>query len=459
MNLYSRTVSPIFRETIKNLCPQLGENPAYWNFFYILHFGMREKKTGKVLIPRELIALCEGNKFLTNDKNYTAKKFLLAFKYDVNPTLEWSDWSYIDNKCRVVDHIEWSSEILQAVANERNEVWKTSGRVYVSDGEAWNEYRQQRIRELTYEETVRRMEFAEVEIAKKLLAYMNSLPVLTFSLLEKNMPHAKEIAKQQTSRDHQLDLLRQIEDEYKPFYKPTEKSVRIFPFSENICSLQRNVRKALVRGWTDFDLKSAQLAIAAKLWNLPDVMEYLEERNSIWNDLYKTFGLTKEQYPDAKDYFKEALYAVMYGATRGTVAEILSPLGKNAFYTFTSHYIIQITWNASREQLIQISRNGGMKDCFGRWLAVKKETSCRSILAQASQAMELLLLSGVVELAIQEKYTKSFKITLWQHDGFSVQFRRKAQQTYWIKRIMEAVTDRAEELGVPTSLEVTNLSL
>ncbi len=174
--------------------------------------------------------------------------------------------------------------------------------------------------------------------------------------------------------------------------------------------------------------------------------------------MYRIFGIDKKGNPQAKDYFKEALYAIMYGAAKTTVSLILSPLGEDALTTFKSHYVIQIMWNASREQLQKISQNGGMKDCFGRWLTRKKEMSCRSILAQVSQAMELLLLSGVVELAIQEKDTQSFKITLWQHDGFTIQFRRQTQKFYWIKRITEEVTDKVQELGVPTSLEVTDLT-
>lgn len=459
MSIRNKTVSPTFRTRIKELIPQLGENPAYWNLFGILMFGMREDETGKTLIPRELLAICEGNEYLVDDKNYVAKDFLLEFKLNVNATLEWSNWSYQDKRCRVVTIIEWSPEVLQAVQDERNKVWEGSGRVFLSDGVKWSEYRQRTIRVITYAEVMRRMEKAEVDTAKNLISYVNTLPVLTFNRLKKNLPYAEQVARQQSDADNQLDLLRAIEDEYKPFYQPTKHSIRIFPFSENICCLQRDVRKALIQGWTEFDLKSAQLAIAAKLWNLPEVSKYLEEGRSIWADLYTTFGIEKEKNPRAKDYFKEALYAVMYGASKTKVAQILSPLQQNAFDLFISNYIIRIMWNAREEQLKRINLNKGMEDCYGRWLELKKESSCRSILAQVSQAMELLLLSGVVELAIQEKHTQSFTITLWQHDGFAVQFRREAQKEYWQKRITEVVADKAQELGVPTTLEVTKLAI
>jgi hypothetical protein len=49
------------------------------------------------------------------------------------------------------------------------------------------------------------------------------------------------------------------------------------------------------------------------------------------------------------------------------------------------------------------------------------------------------------------KTTKDFQITLFQHDGFSVLFRR--EQEKWMERIEEVAEEKARSMDFPTGLE------
>lgn len=449
MIIINKTVSPVFRNILKRNFPALGENPAYWNFIGHLIFGLREPQTGYVKIPWELIAQCEGKYYMVENKNYRSIDFLIAFSQNVHH-FEWSDYSYEEGRCRVVKKCYWDAEVLEAIANERQELWKDTGRVYLSDGEPFTPYKQRKLRDLNYKEAMKQMSNAGILTARTLIEYMNNLPVRTFQEMMVNMPEAKQVALQQEDADNQLNLLRAVQDEYKPLYSPVEKSVRIYPFSENICYLQRNIRHSLTKGWTEFDLKSCQLAIASKLWGIPDVEQYLRAGNSIWTDLFIFFGI--EPSDKVKEIFKKSLYAMMYGAGQKRLKEILSPIGDNAFQRFVSHPIINAMWKARTKQFEKMSGQGGAVDCYGRFLSLK-EFSHRSILAQVAQSMEMQLLADVIDLAIQNKDKRTFKIVLWQHDGFSVQFAQKESKQYWKNMIISTAQQTIDELGIPTCLE------
>ena len=73
------------------------------------------------------------------------------------------------------------------------------------------------------------------------------------------------------------------------------------------------------------------------------------------------------------------------------------------------------------------------------------------MLAEEAQSIEFWLLEPVIDLA---KTTKNFIITLWQSDGFSVKFTDKSKEDRWTKRIQDVVLARANQLNVPTHLEL-----
>jgi hypothetical protein len=73
------------------------------------------------------------------------------------------------------------------------------------------------------------------------------------------------------------------------------------------------------------------------------------------------------------------------------------------------------------------------------------------VLAQLSQAREMQLLLPAIDFA--EHHANDVRIVLWEHDGFSVQFRRDAQRNDRTKRaLLKAVNDNCGKLGYATTL-------
>jgi hypothetical protein len=73
--------------------------------------------------------------------------------------------------------------------------------------------------------------------------------------------------------------------------------------------LPRELRQIALSGVVWIDLRAAQLAIAARLWDLPEIAGYLGTNQSVWQSFYCHL----EVDADAKPVLKRALYACVYG--------------------------------------------------------------------------------------------------------------------------------------------------
>lgn len=449
MQISDRTCSPKLRSLIQITYPNLGKNKAFWKFTGYLMFGTyRDEQTGKFLIPAELIARIEGQFNQWKSNNYIAEQFLEKYVNSIQP-FKWSKWNSEERLVRVVTELKWPQDIIDGMQAERQGLWKETGKVYFSDGSKFTSKKQRESRRTEKLNALELLNEAGCPEAKDLLDYINNLPSNAFYKILQNMPAALESVNKllPEKRDRQIDILNAVLDQSQPFYKPTKGSTRIFAFNENMLGLQKGVRRALTAGWSDFDLKSAQLAICAKTWNVRKAQKFLKEKGNIWSSLFEYFQIEKDE--DTKKVFKTALYAVMYGAGINKVKEILKPLGENSDKKFLSHPIIKSMWIARRKQLSQIRKDGGAFNCFGKFISTKHFTS-KSVLAQLAQAYELNLLYPVIKLA---KSDNRFQIVLWQHDGFSVHWLRKEDIPSVEFNLKHAVKERAVQLGINTELE------
>jgi hypothetical protein len=122
-----------------------------------------------------------------------------------------------------------------------------------------------------------------------------------------------------------------------------------------------------------------------------------------------------------------------------------------------NHHIIQALFKARSKRVSFIMSRGYIITAQGKQVFVsgkdkrEKLNKIRSMLAEEAQSIEFWLLEPVIDLA---KTTKNFIITLWQSDGFSVKFTDKSKEVRWTKRIQDVVLARANQLNVPTHLEL-----
>jgi hypothetical protein len=320
--------------------------------------------------------------------------------------------------------------------------------------------------------------------ARRLLEYLNQQPPHRFTRMLRHLPEAivfveamtmerkrqaaelsdparRQEALESAERVHmrQLSLLRAMRDQPQPFYKPTARSVRIFSLNESMLRLNRDVRDIVTQDWTYFDLRSAQLAIFAHAWRVPDVQAFLEQDRSIWAEL--AIYLRTDLDGNLKDACKHALYALIFGASRQTIAGAFCDEGypKVLARRFLQHPLVRAMLEARAAQHQRIRDAGGAENCFGQWIEIPLEWNGkrrrnvpneRSVLAQLAQAWELRLLVPAINLAAQ---TKQFTITAWLHDGFYVDFRDEMRAPQWEHRLVDAVNRQAQALDILTKLE------
>ncbi|MEH1955945.1 hypothetical protein [Nostoc sp.] len=469
-----KTVSLEFRNLIKDTFPGLGKNESYWRFMRYILFGRRDKVTGEPVIGQRAVAKAEGKlNILENSNAYCAAKFLEKFQNNVmsKDTFSWSGWSLKDNEARVAS-VRFPQKVIDAIESESYKLM-LEDRVYFETGRKFSKELQKVDRELIKQEAYTYFDFCAPE-AEDLFEYMNNLPVHNFSKVINNNFDAALLAayriKEPEKRRVQAEVLNTIRDVLQPFYIPSEKgnTVRIFPINYSIAMLQKNLRKIITKGWYEFDLASAQLAIAGKTWEIDEVQDFLRSGRKIWVELMNYYGIdalnlkenNEDEYEAIKKVLKDSLYSLMYGMTKGNLITFLNKglikFGiKDGGKKFLKYPLMATLFDARERRMAELSDCDSVETIFSKTLNIKgtgaaREKCIRGIMAQQAQAVELYLLLPVLDLA---KTTKDFVITLWQHDGFSVNFTDSSKTDRWINKINQVVADRADELGIITKLE------
>jgi len=450
--------------------PATQHNPAYFKLVCYLAFGRLSRNTGQVIIDYSRLARIEfGNKIgikRVQQLNYRALTFLEQFQRDVmtEETFNWLDYDFEEHRAREALVI-WSEEMIKAIEEEnqyRASTTKLTGLVYIDNGKKYSQASIKLARDMDLQMAQQQQRIATEE-QKPLLDYMHSLHIRHFSNIvnpSNLMAAFAEILKieKKASRDHQFNILCAIQEDLKPLYQPSKSgnTVRIFAYNESMLSLKKSIRKVLCKGWIEFDLASAQLAIVSQTWNIPYIKDYLNSGNKIWLDLCNHLNLPYTE--DIKANLKVALYALVYGKTVTKLKQLIKDtIGEQYVDLWLSHPIIKAILIARMIKIKQLLKDKQLTTIFGKTIHItgnnKTEINAkiRSALAEESQAVEYYLILPVLELA---QSTKDFVITLVQADGFSCSFTNKSKQQRWINRIITSVQQRADSLSIPTHLEM-----
>ena len=450
--------------------PSAKENPAYFKLLCYLAFGRLNKKTGQVIIDYSRLARIQfGNKIgikKVQQLNYRALTFLEEFQRDVmsEETFTWSDYDFDEHRAREAEVI-WSDTMIKAIEDEnlyRASTTKLNGLVYIDSGKKYSQASIKLARDMDLQMAQQQQRIATDE-QKPLLEYMHSLNIKHFSNIvnpSNLMAAFAEILKieKKTSRDHQFNILCAIQEDLKPLYQPSKNgnTVRIFALNDSMLSLKKSIKKVLCKGWFEFDLASAQLAIVSQTWNIPFIRDYLNSGNKIWKDLCSHLNLPYTE--DIKADLKVALYALVYGKTVTKLQQLIKEtIGEEYVDLWLTHPVIKAILAARKIKIEQLLKDRQLTTIFGKTIKItgKDRTEInakiRSALAEESQAVEYYLILPVLELA---QSTKDFVITLVQADGFSCSFTNKTKQQRWIDRILQSVQLRADSLSIPTHLEL-----
>ncbi len=466
-----RTVSRQFRELVQEELPGLGNNETYWRLFEWHIFGSRLKETGGVLASREILAEIEGKTAQLRNNRYTGLPFLESYRRDVAP-IEWSNYSVVDGKARVITNNALSERVLNAAQTElATPVKELYERVYLVSGAAYTVKRQQAARredqEAANTSAQARLVKADGREVRTLVEYLNTLPPARYTKMLSRLPEAYEVASTITKeerRERAYKGLRAFADQPQQFYAPSSarRSVRVFGFQGGLVSLPREVRKALLQDFTSVDLASAQLAVVAQLWDVPSVQQFLLEHRdrgrSIWPSLCAELELPYNEH--SKQGIKPLVYALCFGggarrkndAINKKAREEFGDDGEAIVKRFMALPMIADLYEARLREAKRVENDKGSYDCFGNWIPLEYGYGkAASVLACQAQAVELKLLWPVVERAVS---SDDVGIVCWLFDGCSLAFKDASKKERILRQLQAAVRAQADELGVITSLEI-----
>jgi len=204
--------------------------------------------------------------------------------------------------------------------------------------------------------------------------YLHSRPSRLFQSVTSRLPEAREKARgYDGQRQVQAFLhLSQIEEQPKPFYRFTEKTVRLQAINQGLQQIDSDLRDILTWKWTKLDLSSAQLGIAARKWGVKSALDLLSNGGSIWESLIDHMRVPW----GAKPALKRGLYATVYGANRSAIPYIIAKeAGKEGVEMsddqrerFFTHDVIEELLSRREEQFARIESQGGVWGCYENWI-------------------------------------------------------------------------------------------
>jgi hypothetical protein len=454
--------------------------PAYRAFFQYLCFStFLDEDSGELVIPHATIVRIFG----TNDTAFASGVFLEQFRRDVLPAFTWRD-EIPGEKCRCVVSYGWDNAFLQALDQELD-VRAPKETIFVS-GKAWND-RAKAIARLTavadHEERAQTLALNPTQ--QKIFDYMEAVNGVQF--VDKMIENAEAIQVVLGTLDPEVRkiqerILGSAKEVSKIHYYPGDRSARMSAQGDTVVGLKREVRRTLCKGWTEVDLKSSQFAILASKLDAPLSKALVASEGNLWQSFYQTtHGINEAPPPEIKRIYKEIVYGIAFGTaertTQSTIAMNKRRSGLNLpprepleqklqrlnMTSLLSHAIVRELLDLRRAWYDRITKNKGERDVWGNFIAVEPSSGTNSgrwrgaVGATAIQSIELEIISSVFDVANEHGENDDFQICLFQHDGATISFRAKAKKDRAIRKLQEAVKEKATSLGVNTSLEVENL--
>jgi len=486
--MIKRLISQELTNSLLEHYPVLKDNAGYRKLVLKLIFS--KNKENYTVLDRHTLASCEGCYKKLKNHRYNAGNYLTKFQEETGLKLAIKEYSYEEGKARSAIPY-FALEVQYYIQKELGyfPIGNSTNMINFITLKKANKNTPGEIRKELEEEVKRFYDNASVE-ALPLLEYLNNLPSNLFtSKVKENLDHVSSVlarlesnetnpklkpTKDATLREIETKILLSIYENPKPYYKPSSagRTVRIFPHGESILLLCRKLRKAICKGWYEYDLVSSQLAIVAKLWNITEVQEFLQSGNHIWTSLFTHLGinytynkLNNPGWFDAlKGLLKESLYSLIYGMKKSCLlarltkgfkklkiakkgADVLARPIMAALYKAREAKITKVLeegkltldWHDGRELLVEGNTDKERHDCV------------KSLLAQEAQLMEMVLLKPVFDIA--KENSKYMSITLFQHDGFTVHYNKGNLVKSLESKMKEAVRAQASLLRITTDLE------
>jgi hypothetical protein len=302
---------------------------------------------------------------------------------------------------------------------------------------------------------------------QKLFDYLNNLPARTFYIAAEQFSEASSYISQNydgRKAEYRMLQLFKMRQDAVPVYNlsRSRRTARIFDTNTPLQFMPSDIRKILYPKWVEADLVQAQLRIAATDWQLPALQHFLNQPGqsgdyiNVWHDIYEHMKLDKQSasFNDVKPAIKKAVYSIMYGAGRKRIIkdfeEGLSLFDlnlKNPIKAMFKHPVLKSLLKRRRHVMKWLKGRATVEDALGQRLHVNP-VSLRSTLALLAQSRETWLLEPALDEAMNEARKDAsdvrFRITLWQHDGFSFTCRDQSRADSIFRRLNERTLERSK---------------
>lgn len=439
-------------------------------------------------LPGTMLSWIAGHLDQYRSNNFRAEDMLWWAKDELfDGTFEWTDWKWHPHprkrRPRRLKDVSIVPEVADAAEWEmKRSVQQTSAHVWFDNGNACtrqsvSDYRSATLRSAQDEGDEVFEKKGNPVIPRAIQKYLNELPVHSFNKTireygEEAYAATRRLSDESPEGDQDLGVrharatLQAVETCPKPFYEPKLKTPRLFA-SRSLQLLNREVRAPLVQDWIPLDLKSAQLAICAREWDVGPLLNFLEDGGDIWEELTSWLGLPKAA-------LKKALYAVTFGArARWIPGKPPSTLNEafaqetglsekkadRARHKLMSHPLMRTLIEARDRRIEEIKSEGLIEDCFGSVMTLpshesrtgNEKNTVLTLLAAESSAIEMKLLWPAFEEVMGKE--GHCKIMLYTFDGFYIKPADPRRRDTWTRKLQAAVDKQADALGIPTHLE------
>lgn len=462
---FPRAVSKRFRERVLSTYPALAAETATGRAYRAMAeyciFNVHANRNGEgIILPFRTLAQLVG--VSPSRKGFAAHRWIDDFSqevFDLRPL----PYSYVAGEARVI-RPEIASDILAERDLELTEALAPDyERVYFVDGRRVSlrkrlEVGRDYVRYLKDLANCSRPEHP----ARELVEFLNSQPPDCLEkLLKANWPALRRAAlempqgtlQERRRRDAALRVLLGVMDHRVMLYGTSVKTLRIHALGSNIHLLPRELRRLALRGSIHLDLRACQLAVVAKLWNIPALQEFLATGKSIWKELLACLGLDDRSKPILKRTVYSALFGMGYKKLRQQLADGIDDnggVGREKMQAFFRDPRIDGLMKARRAVQQTIKGTGGVADAFGQWLTTS-QYSIPSVLAQQVQSYEVKIMLSMLPIL---KAEKDIRVLSWLHDGLTIRILDPAEKQRKLRRLCDVVEDAASVLGFHTVLEV-----
>ncbi|WP_263834378.1 hypothetical protein [Salinibacter sp.] len=504
-------------EKIVRWAPAVGKHEPLAALLQMVFFSRRrdkdwhtEKDLAGTPLPHERIFDCFGLAPSTAyNRGLNAEMLLELYRREVDPDFNWSGWHGNEGKA----HVAETHGIPDSIVKETKEIMLSPEEhgdwTYLISGKAASNRR--------FTAQLRKNRRQEIETqdpavepppsAKAIQRYLNGLPQTSFGhgrhgiFRPEMLGEAIEAAENQLSQEKRRDQERRKLLWMRTFPQPLYLFCDRFPrLKADRFNQAMNLPSSILRSmYTDrdyeLDLSKAHLASyvpVAKREGLrvPTLEQHLEanlagdedllEAGDLWMDL--AMSVDTDVFSDLRalrSAVKRA-YAAVYGSSQHNLLhQIYDEYGKLTgrylseghapLRPLLSHPVMNKLFETRDKLEAIINERGGLKDAHGRfiscstWEGVKdKGNRWRGVLAYVNASFEQRLMRAALDVAAEEKRwagqkesrRPKLRIWLYQADGFTVRVGSKASHSRQVERLQSAVAQKAEELGVPTELEV-----